>query len=67
MSTWTNVKPTAPGYYWLRDGEHAPQVVLVYRGSEFFGCAVYVPGLTDQIRPSAAAQWCGPITPPEAQ
>lgn len=67
--TWSDVAPTVPGIWWLREGHFAPAVVKV----EDWRIVPTVPALvvrfldSGQTKPMFETEgglWSGPLTPP---
>jgi hypothetical protein len=60
--TWTQTKPSVPGWYWWRGNYYAPEVVCVYllNGPDTDQLAI------DEVEIDRhEGEWAGPIEPPE--
>lgn len=60
---WTKERPTAPGHYWLRIGDHPEAGLPVYVWSSLRGLTWERDGHKGLVN-DTAGWWAGPLPPP---
>lgn len=72
FAVWTADKPTAAGWYWIRDGDYTSVVCLsLHDDSDGIGWRLCVEIGPDDLLPleeyEPRVQWLGPITPTDRE